>query len=777
MLLPPLALAVALTSLFELSITGRLSSAVDLTNDPPWDLRPYRREYSYAGLWGPAGDDDYVAEGEMIGNGVNFLEDDDGLGGASGPAPKLARVGAPTTPNAAAVTAAVVRNAAREEQGTGDEEEEPQQYNTVKLLSDDDPRPRRNPKGELWTGHEPAAEEDDHAGSSNSWWRKTRMCFEVESICHRRAENEWFYYTPRGSKEEGRPPPLQPTMELKSAPDKYDGGRDKGDKRISIKVSSNAVAGSDLRFGADGKSFVTAQSKDECRISPVKQHIVVQSLFNDMIGEFYTRTLLRLFKLMAGDAVTAAATKTREEIVQFYVHVAYRNKKMLDGHKLLLSGMQSSPDAPEARSLVDLFTEPAEDGGGDCHCYETMVFCGYDTFTHDADILSEDLEPAAPINLRNPAGSGTDDNGGDDDDDQAESDRNDDDEEKSSAEEDGELPVTGVDPTLKYTLWSATKVGEDKGKSGENIVQSKCGRDGKTGPEMNKCTDWHDLRDFLASNFFKHYPTLERDLVKHRRKRLLDAGAIDEGYDGDTAEWTIVGLTQRSYRRAWLNLQGIIDKCNESFENTICVEVNVEKTKSPLEQLVLHRSLDALAGVHGAQLTQAVLLPPNAHVLEMLPWVTDYIRGKWVQTTHTTTPLGVIFHNTDLNHLGYSLDRDSVPLCKGVEEAELQVCFMKSRKKFLWESRDFNVDPRAVLDYIGKFVLRNTQQKTQPCEEMEVSLGDRFVLYNVHCTRDGNKVGVNHFYHDKPRRASNKGKAAKLNEPRVKLKKQSSRRN
>merc|ERR1719263_2731282 len=101
--------------------------------------------------------------------------------------------------------------------------------------------------------------------------------------------------------------------------------------------------------------------------------------------------------------------------------------------------MQSSPDAPEARSLVDLFTEPAEDGGGDCHCYETMVFCGYDTFTHDADVLSEDLEPAVATKIRDLSGSGTDGNDDeDDDDDRAESDQDDDDEEKTGAEEGGE---------------------------------------------------------------------------------------------------------------------------------------------------------------------------------------------------------------------------------------------------------------------------------------------------------------------------------------------------
>ena len=57
-----------------------------------------------------------------------------------------------------------------------------------------------------------------------------------------------------------------------------------------------------------------------------------------------------------------------------------------------------------------------------------------------------------------------------------------------------------------------------------------------------------------------------------------------------------------------------------------------------------------------AQLTQAVLLPPHAHVLELLPWIPDYIRGKWVQTKHMPTPLGVIFLNTDLKWVIDSLD-------------------------------------------------------------------------------------------------------------------------
>ena len=57
------------------------------------------------------------------------------------------------------------------------------------------------------------------------------------------------------------------------------------------------------------------------------------------------------------------------------------------------------------------------------------------------------------------------------------------------------------------------------------------------------------------------------------------------------------------------------------------------------------------------------------------------------------------------SHVGYSLDRDSVPLCQGVEGDRLQGCFMKKRKTFIWENRDFVVDSEAVLSYFQSFVM------------------------------------------------------------------------
>lgn len=110
-------------------------------------------------------------------------------------------------------------------------------------------------------------------------------------------------------------------------------------------------------------------------------------------------------------------------------------------------------------------------------------------------------------------------------------------------------------------------------------------------------------------------------------------------------------------------------------------------------------------------------------------------RGKWVQTKHGPTPLGVIFHNTDLNHVGFSLNRTSVPLClDAVGEEDEKNCFLKQRKKFIWENRDFLVDSDAILQYIEKVVVF-ARDKLRSCEEMVGQLDDRFVMYNIWCSK------------------------------------------
>lgn len=84
--------------------------------------------------------------------------------------------------------------------------------------------------------------------------------------------------------------------------------------------------------------------------------------------------------------------------------------------------------------------------------------------------------------------------------------------------------------------------------------------------------------------------------------------------------------------------------------------------------------------------------------------------------------------------MGYSLDRSSVPLCEGVSKEKEQNCFLKQRKKFIWENRDFIVESDAILQYIENFVLFG-REKERSCEEMIGQLNERFVLYNIWCTK------------------------------------------
>ena len=123
--------------------------------------------------------------------------------------------------------------------------------------------------------------------------------------------------------------------------------------------------------------------------------------------------------------------------------------------------------------------------------------------------------------------------------------------------------------------------------------------------------------------------------------------------------------------------------------------------------------------------------------------------GTWVATTHTPTPLGVIFHNTELNHLGYALDRESVPLCKHgySNETEEIDCFRRNNFLFIWDRRDFVVRPDIITRFVSSFLFHNS---TTNCDEMQKHATENdFVLYNAYCSHGGgveNEFSTEHYY-------------------------------
>ena len=238
-------------------------------------------------------------------------------------------------------------------------------------------------------------------------------------------------------------------------------------------------------------------------------------------------------------------------------------------------------------------------------------------------------------------------------------------------------------------------------------------------------------------------------------------------------EWKFIGLAHRKYRRVWLNIDAILDMCDTNFQRNkvLCIKVDVEEIYSE-EQLLIHRSIHAFIGIHGAQLTQGVLLQNHSHVLELLPWIPSYLtQGDWVSTTHCPTPIGVIFSKSQLNHLGYPLDRESVPLCRHVDRSDEEgekACFLNKTShiqgdkiggksstigQFKWDVRNFIVATNVIEDFI-LYVLQNEKRSSAIlCEDMQKRAEEHnFVLYNAYCKEDMNQSGfISRQYYRKKR--------------------------
>jgi hypothetical protein len=130
-----------------------------------------------------------------------------------------------------------------------------------------------------------------------------------------------------------------------------------------------------------------------------------------------------------------------------------------------------------------------------------------------------------------------------------------------------------------------------------------------------------------------------------------------------------------------------------------------------------------------------------------------YGRGSWTARTSIPTPIGIMFHNSDLNHYGYSLNRTSLLLCEGVSSSpELDKECLTSKEnadKFAWDKRDFSVDVSVVMEFVKRFVLESEHRCNDLIDELERKF---FVMYNVWCrnesstSSDGAKLDLRHFY-------------------------------
>ena len=206
-------------------------------------------------------------------------------------------------------------------------------------------------------------------------------------------------------------------------------------------------------------------------------------------------------------------------------------------------------------------------------------------------------------------------------------------------------------------------------------------------------------------------------------------------------EWKIVGLAQRTGRRKWLNIDATMRMCNNlRLQRILCMIVNVENPEfHPSHHVVVHGSLDALIGIHGAQMTDALWMKPGSTVVEILTYLPlGIMMGSWTRWSKAATPLGVIYQSTDLYHVGLPLKWTSVPQCASRKGDAFKECVRRHQ----WDNRDFDVDPQDVEDLIKNFII----DRPDSCDEQKERAGEeRFILYNVQCD-DGSGKDIHHFY-------------------------------
>ena len=109
------------------------------------------------------------------------------------------------------------------------------------------------------------------------------------------------------------------------------------------------------------------------------------------------------------------------------------------------------------------------------------------------------------------------------------------------------------------------------------------------------------------------------------------------------------------------------------------------------------------------------------------------------------------------NHVGYPLDRESVPLCLHVDrsdEEQERLCLMNETsgviEKFRWADRNFTVPLQTIDDFITSFLLKEEENKSKIlCEDVQKrALQKNFVLYNAFCkeTADSKEFTARQYY-------------------------------
>jgi hypothetical protein len=487
-----------------------------------------------------------------------------------------------------------------------------------------------------------------------------------------------------------------------------------------------------------------------CTYDPTPNHLIAQSIYNEMMGEFYVRTVMGLNRWLRDDFDNNINID-----VQIYIHFVEKYN-LFEGHQLFLGGMPNNNHFESFLSLMPTTTSTTttninDVGGADgaslttssqCRCFTKLIFCGY-YIENSTTILSDNVTKMF---------------GG---------------------------HMAGNSPEFKDRVRRKFDP-DDVGVSIGFKPYASIGNPATSWSIADDNFAFRDLRNDLFVMHSQRFDNLDEKILQYKMNILDEMGLLGSNNNNHTTinkdataaaaeKWKLIGFARRKSRRLWLNINDIMSMCSEKFQQqyqVACIIVDVEEATSPEEQLIMHRSLFALIGVHGAQLTQGVLLPSHGNILEILPWIPSYCIGGWVASTSAPTPLGVLYHNTDINHYGYALGRNSTPLCAHVnmhDENATKECLTNNadgtNEKFQWDVRNFTVPVHVIEDFLTLIILQQyhhvdiedgnkneTTEGVTTCDDMRVGAKvGNFVLYNAYCRQSVNESSfvTEHYYRER----------------------------
>jgi hypothetical protein len=416
---------------------------------------------------------------------------------------------------------------------------------------------------------------------------------------------------------------------------------------------------------------------------------VLYGAYNDMLGEFYDRSLVFL------DALRETQNWVLDD-AQLYLHLYRPYKPLMDSHHLFTAPWRTKP----LLSAVELLDD------AQCQCLSRLILCGYDVRN----------ATAADVTVAAASGGG------------------------------GPAATTATNSTPEAAAAATVLVRPGEGWDSKYKTRYRSDR-------------YRKVRDRLRSALVDRNPHVQQDIEKFRH-RQFDRLNI---FRRDRPKYRLVGLAQRNGRRRWRDLSALQALVQEQLmwdnKYIALVEMNVEVDSSSYQQLVRHAALDGLIGIHGAQLAEAVWMKDGSWVVELLPFVPEsVVMGHWTRTVHEPTPVGVMFHQTGLNHAGYRIPIEHTPYCH--HNVSDEHCWSEN----MWDNRDFTLTAPVLTQMLDAFfspapaapdaTTGSAPSGPSPptavprlCSDLQDRSNGTFVLYNVHCAdQAGGPAVLRHFY-------------------------------